>query len=225
MISVKVDDDIFFSEMNNVLGYAKGFLEGVERGKAEFYHSIAKDAINIFKEFVDQQARVDPYMYHHIYEWYRQGSPDSRLFDIEYTVGNGGLTFNGVLTQSKSIKNGSNVPFYNKATIMEKGIPVTIKPNKKALKFNVGSEEVFVSGPITVDHPGGTRVTGAFENIFKIFFEQNFRQSVLDVTGITRYLSNPTAFKYNFSSSKVGGKAKGIEVGYNWIKNAGGLSV
>jgi hypothetical protein len=225
MISIEFDDKKFFNDMLNVIGYSKGFLEGIEKGKEEFYKAIANDGIQIFKEFVDQQARIDPYMYHHIYEWYKQGSPDSRLFDVEYIVSNGGLTFNGILTQSISVKNGSNVPFYNKAKIMERGIPITINPTKKALKFNVGSEEVFVSGPITIDHPGGTRVAGSFENIFRIFFEQHFKQSVLDVTGITRYLSNPSTFKYNFSSAKVGGKAKGTEVGYNWITNAGGLSV
>ena len=45
------------------------------------------------------------------------------------------------------------------------------------------------------------------------------------MTGITRYLSNPTVFKTNFASAKTGGKAKGVEVGYNWITKAGDLIV
>lgn len=226
MITIEFDDKLFYKEISNIVGYSEGFLQGVEKGKSSFLKSIATDAIEIAKNFIDQQARIDPQMYHHIYEWYREGSPESRLFDIDYIAIEGGLSFRGSLSQSKSIKNGSNTPFYNKAIVMEKGISVTIKPTKaKALRFNVGSEEVFVSGPVVVDNPGGTRVVGAFENIFNLFFTQHFRQSVLDITGITHYLQNPKQYRDGLRMAKTGGHAKGVEVGYNWIANAGGINV
>lgn len=226
MITIKFDDKKFFQEMMNVVGYSEGFAEGVEKGKKDFLESIAENSIEIFKEFVDQQARIDPQMYHHIYEWYQEGSPDARLFDLEYSASHGGLTFFGTLKQSSSIKAGSSTPFYNKATIMENGISVTITPKKsKALKFNVGTENVFVSGPVTVDNPGGPLVQGSYQRIFETFFKQHFTQAVLDATGIRRYLSNPRAFKDNLSSAKTMGKAKGVQVGYNWITRAGDLSV
>jgi hypothetical protein len=226
MISARIDDKKFFKDMSNILGYSEGFLEGIQKGKKEFLESIAKEGIEIFKEFVDQQARVDPDMYHHIYEWYREGSPDSRLFDIEYAVNNGGLTFFGQFTQSSSVSAGSSTPFYDKARIMEYGIPVTIKPKKaKVLSFNVGEDSVFTKNPITIDKPGGPLVTGSFNRIFDIFFKDHFRQSVLEITGIRKYLSNPISYKQNLSAGKNLGKAKGIQVGYTWITEAGGLNV
>lgn len=226
MITIKFDDRLFFREMENILGYSEGFLEGAEKAKPIFLKEIGKNAIEIAKQFIDQQARVDPQMYHHIYEWYMEGNINGRLFDIDYYVKDGGLTFFGTLTQSKTIKNGSTTPFYNKASIMERGVSVTIKPTTaKALRFNVGNEEVFVSGPVVVDNPGGTRVVGSFERIFDIFFKEHFSQSVLDMTGIRSYLGNAKPYSQNLRAAKTGGKAKGLEVGYNWIANAGGLSV
>ena len=226
MITVKFDDKQFFRDMENILGYSEGFLEGAEKAKPEFAKAIAKDTIEILKQFIDQQARVSPEMYHHIYEWYMEGSPEGRLFDIDYSVSGGGISFYGTLKQSTSIKNGSNVPFYNKATIMEKGISVRIKPKTaKALKFNIGTEDIFVSGPVLIDNPGGTRVVGSFERIFINFFKDHFRQSVLEATGIRKYLSNTKPYNDNLRAAKTGGKAKGLEVGYNWIANAGGLNV
>lgn len=226
MITMQFDDKAFFREMTNIAQYSEGFLDGVEKGKSAFAKSIAKDAIEIFKEFVDQNARVDERMYHHIYEWYQTGSPEARLFDIEYIESNGGLTFSGTFSQSKSLQNGSSTPFYDKARIMENGISVTIKPVKsKVLSFNVEGEQVFTPNPINVQNPGGTHQLHAFEHIFDLFFKEHFVQSVLELTGIRKYLQNPKAYKDNLYSGKNSGKLKGQEVGYNWIANAGGLSV
>jgi len=225
MISSTINDREFFKDMNNIIGYMNGFVEGAEIGKDKFLNSLAKNGIQIFKEFVDQQARVDPKMYHHIYEWYQTGAASGRLFDIDYSIENSGLTFNGTLSQSASIKSGSNVPFYDKARIMENGISVTIKPKTaKALKFNNGADDIFVSGQVTVENPGGIAVVGAFENIFELFFTQHFRQSVLELTGIKKYLESSRDFKDNFRYAKTQGKQKGINVGYNWITRAGDLS-
>lgn len=226
MITIQFDDKTFFKDMVNILGYSEGFLDGAKKAEPALLNSIGKEAIQISKDFIDQQARIDPNMYHHIYEWYMEGSATGRLFDIEYIAKDGGLTFFGTLQQSKSIKDGSTTPFYSKASIMEKGISVTINPrNKKVLRFNDGTEEIFVSGSVVVKNPGGTRTIGSFERIFDTFFKEHFRQSVLDMTGISKYLSNAKPFSDNIRSAKSGGKTKGIEVGYNWIANAGGLNV
>ena len=226
MISMQFDDRVFFKELNNVLGYAEGYLQGVKEGRNIFLEKIAHNSVKIFKDFVDQNARVDPQMYHHIYEWYQEGHPEARLFDIEYSVSGGGISFNGTFSQSSSIANGATVPFYNKAEVMERGLPIVIKPIKaNVLNFKVGTEDVFTSKPIMIDHPGGTHVMGSFDHIFKLFFKEHFTQSVLDMTGIRQYLQKSSAFKDNFKNSKIGGKTKGIEVGYNWISKAGDLIV
>lgn len=210
----------------NITGYSEGFLRGAELGTEKLADSLARNAVEIFKDFVDQQARVDQQMYHHIYEWYQVGNPGARLFDINYAVSGGGISFDGTFTQSISVSNGSNQPFYNKAKIMEQGLPVTISPvNASVLTFNIDGQQIFTPNSITVEHPGGTHVMGSFERLFDLFFKEHFRQSVLDVTGITKYLSNARAYKDNFKAAKTGGKAKGVEVGYNWITKAGDLSV
>ena len=63
------------------------------------------------------------------------------------------------------------------------------------------------------------------KNIFRIFFTEHFKQSVLEITGIRQYLMNPIDFKMNFGSAKTQGKTKGVQVGYNWITKAGDLNV
>ena len=109
---------------------------------------------------------------------------------------------------------------------MERGIPITIKPvNASVLSFNIGGEQIFTPNQVTIENPGGVHVMGSFERIFDMFFKQHFKQSVLDMTGITKYLSNAKPYKDNIRSAKTGGKAKGIQVGYNWIAKAGDLSV
>lgn len=226
MITIQFDDKTFFREMTNIAQYSEGFLNGVNNGKSAFAKSIGRDAIEVFKQFVDQNARADEKMYHHIYEWYQTGSPEARLFDVEYVEYDGGLTFNGTFSQSKTLQNGSMTPFYNKAEIMENGIPVTIKPVKsKVLSFNVDGEQIFTPNAVDVQNPGGTHQLHAFEHIFDLFFKEHFKQSVLELTGIKEYLQNPKVYKDNLHSAKTGGKSKGEQIGYDWIANAGGLSV
>jgi len=226
VISVKFDDRTMFKDLSNIVKYSEGFLLGAELGKEKLAESIARNAIEIFKEFVDQNARVDQEMYHHIYEWYQEGSPNARLFDVEYTARDGGISFNGTFSQSRSLSRNSTTPFYNKAEVMERGLSITIKPVRaKVLSFSIDGEQVFTPNPITVQNPGGSQVMGSFERIFDLFFKQHFKQSVLDMTGITKSLSNAKAYKDNFKSGKSGGKARGVEVGYNWITKAGDLNV
>lgn len=224
-MKVTFEDTLFFKDMNNIMKYSEGYLDGVQRGKGRFLEQIGQDTIKIMKNFIDQQARVDQQMYHHIYEWYQTGNPEGRLYDIEVQTQGGGLTFNGQLSQSKSIQDGSHTPFYNKAEIMEKGIPVRIKPNRaQALVFTVGDKKVFTKNEVLVNNPGGTHVVGSFERIFKLFLEQHFRQSVLESTGIAEYLRNSKAYKNNLQSGRRNGRSAGVQAGYNWITGAGGVN-
>jgi hypothetical protein len=225
MINMTFQDTNFFKDMNNVMQYSEGYLEGIHKGKTNFLKQIGEDTIKLMKQFIDQQARADHQMYHHIYEWYQTGNPEARLYEILFEVNGGGLSLNGELTQSKSIQDGSHTPFYNKARIMEEGIPVRIKPKRASvLAFTVGDQKVFTKNEVLVNDPGGTHVVGSFENIFKLFIEQHFRQSVLESTGIAEYLRTSNAYKNNLQSGKTGGKSVGIDVGYNWITRAGGIN-
>ena len=212
----------FKKEMNNIVNYSVGFLEGVHKGKTSFLKVLGMETVEIMKEFIDSNARVNPEMLHHVYEWTMTGSPNARLYDISYTTSNLGLSFRSSFSQSTSIKNGSRTPFYDKARIMEYGIPVTIRPRvAQVLAFEENGEAVFTQGPIKVLNPGGTEVEGGFEKVFDMFFNRYFSQAFLRTSGIAKYLENPEVYKKNMQSGKRMGKAKGISTGYRWIANAG----
>jgi hypothetical protein len=212
----------FKKDMNNIVDYSVGFLEGVQRGKTVFLKTLGMETVEIMKEFIDSNARVNPEMLHHVYEWTMTGSPDARLYDISYTTSNLGLSFRSSFSQSTSIKDGSRTPFYDKARIMEYGIPVTIRPKvAQVLAFDDNGKTVFTRGPVQVMNPGGTEVQGGFEKVFDMFFNKYFSQAFLRTSGVGKYLENPQVYKKNMPSGKRMGKAKGLSTGYRWIANAG----
>jgi hypothetical protein len=219
---VLMNDSMFKKEMKNIINYSVGFLEGAQAGKTQFLSNMGKLTTEILKEYIDSNARVNPKALHHIYEWYKVGSPDARLYDINYTISNLGLSFVSTLKQSTSIKDGSSVPFYNKAKIMEEGTPVIIKPNKSSvLVFEDNGETVFTKGKVVVTKPGGNETTGSFEKVVDVFFNKYFTQAFLKTSGIQTYLSNPVVYSRNLKAGKSSGRSKGMQVGYRWIANAG----
>lgn len=221
-MKVKIDDAKFMREMDNILKFSTGFLDGIQLGKKEFLNNLGQEAIEVLKEYIDVNARLTPGALHHIYEWNQIGSPAARLFDINYTVSGLGLSISSTFSQSRSVKQGSNVPFYNKANIMENGIPVTISPKKKGtLVFEDNGQTVFTKSPVTVKDPGGKDVQGAYERVFDSFFNNYFTQSFIKASGIMDYIANADVYKKNLSKGKSLGRSYGISVGYKWIANAG----
>jgi hypothetical protein len=221
MIKMKIDSRKFNKDMNNIMQYSFGFLDGVQRGKKAFYNILGPQIAELASQFIDSNSKVSPDLLHHIYEWERVGSPKSRLFDITPIVSNLGITFNSSLKQSQSIKKGSKVPFYNKAQIMEDGVAVTIKPVRaQALRFEVGGEEIYTTSEVVVENPGG-QTQGQFKNVVANFFNVYFRQSFFQASGIKQYLENPVIYKKNLQRGKDRGRSEGIKTGYRWIVSAG----
>ena len=222
MITVRMNETSLIKDLNNIVNYSLGFLDGVQKGKRAFLNNLGKGIKEVLELFIDSSARTNPQALHHVYEWYKTGSPDARLFDISYSVSNFGLSFSSSFKQSKSIKEGSYTPFYNKAKIMEDGVPVIIEPKRSSvLVFDDNGETIFTKGPVEVLNPGGTQVQGSFEQTLNIFFKRYFTQVFLKTSGVDKYLSNPTVYKKNLSKGKAGGKAVGVSTGYSWIANAG----
>jgi len=219
---VRVNTAMFKKEMQNIVNYSIGFLEGIQRGKVIFLKTLGMQTVETMKAYLDASARVNPAILHHVYEWYRVGSPEARLYDIKYTVSGLGLSFNSTFKQSASIKEGSSVPFYNKAFIMENGIPVTIRPVRaEALSFEIDGEQIFTKSEVVVDNPGGVAAEGGFEKTFDSFFNKYFTQAFLRSSGVAQYLENPITYKNNLPAGKRGGRPIGIQTGYRWIANAG----
>lgn len=216
---VSVDTKQFKKDMNNIVEYSLGYLDGIKAGKSVFFKNLGLNMKEVLEKYIDSNARVNPKALHHIYEWSKTGSPDARLYDINYTVSNLGLSFTTNFKQSLSIKDGSNVPFYDKARIMEQGTSVVIKSN--LLVFEEDGQTIFTKNSIVVDNPGGEATTGAFEKTIDSFFTKYFTQAFLRSSGVAQYLENPVLYKSNIASGKKIGRLKGVSVGYKWITNAG----
>lgn len=211
----------FEKQMTNIVNYSTGFIDGVKSGKKIFLNNLGKESIVLLGKYIDASARSNPEALHHVYEWHKVGSPSARLFDLDYTVSNLGLSLFGTFKQSNSIKDGSYTPFYNKAFIMENGIPVTIRPRGSGvLAFEVDGEDIFTSKEVDVDNPGGDAVNGSFERVFDEFMTQYFRQSILQTSGIYSYIKRPTVFKQDLAAGAKLGRSKGIQTGFKWITNA-----
>jgi hypothetical protein len=221
VLQAKIDTQQFMKDMNNIVQYSTGFLDGIQTGKKEFMNKLGEGTINALGQYIDAHARMNPRLLHHVYEWYQTGSPSSRLFDLEYTVSNLGLSIKSTFRQSTTVAKDSTKPFYDKARIMENGIPVTIRPRgAQSLKFTVGGKTVFSKGPITVYRPGGDGVAGQYERIFDEFMNQYFTQAFLHSSGVFKYLQNPVLYKNNFAQGAKGGAGVGKKTGYRWIANA-----
>jgi hypothetical protein len=212
---------MFTAQMNNIVNYSFGFLEGVQKGKKIFLDKLGKGVIEALSQYVDVEARSNPKALHHVYEWNQTGSPTSRLFNLNYTVSNVGLSINSTFKQSRTVSENMTAPFYNKAKIMEEGIPVTIAPTRaQVLRFSGANGEVFTKKPIKVDSPGGEEVVGSFESVVDIFLSRYFKQSFLRASGLYDYIKKPTLYKTNFKAGSRMGKSKGVETGFKWIANA-----
>lgn len=222
MMKISINSVQFRKDMDNILEYSYGFLDGVQKGKTRFFQNLGNSVSEMLNKFIDSNARINEQALHHVYEWYQVGSPEARLFNINYKISNAGLTFVTSFKQSDTIKNGSKTPFYDKAKIMEEGISVTIEPkNSDVLVFESDGEEVFTKNPVTVDNPGGEATAGSFEKTIDTFFSKYFTQAFLRSSGIYDYLSNPLIYKKNFEAGKRSGRSKGIDTGYKWMVNAG----
>lgn len=225
MIKLNIDTKGLTKDLNNIMEYSLGFLEGVESGKKAFLQNLGASTVEVLKQFIDSMARTDPDTLHHVYEWHQTGSPEARLFDIDYIVTGAGLSLNSTFRQSNSVKNGSNTPFFDKARIMEDGIPVQIRPkNVSVLAFDVNGESVFTSKEITVNNPGGLEVQGSYEKAFDIFIDRYFSQAFLNSSGIIGKLSDISVYRENLKRGARSGKQYGKSLGYRWIANAGVVS-
>lgn len=215
-----LDTASFLKTMNNVVGYSVGFVEGAQQGKRLMLDTLGKGVIEALARYVDVNAKMNPRALHHMYEWYQEGSPAARLFDLQYTVSNLGLSVGSTFRQSSSASKNSSRPFYDKARIMEQGIPVTIVPKSSGvLVFEDNGQTVFTKRPITIFNPGGIETEGSYERVFDEFMNSYFKQSFLSASGLFDYIKRPNVFKKELPTGAKFGKQTGKSVGYKWIAN------
>jgi hypothetical protein len=187
-------------------------------------NAIGKKTVESLKAFIDSNARANPAMLHHIYEWGRTGSPNARLFEINYKVNSRNVSFSTEFSQSQKVKRGSSEPFENKAEVMESGKTLVISPrNSEVLSFEDNGEQIFTKNSVVVSSPGGPEVAGSYQRVLDSFFNNYFSQSFLQSSGISKYIQSPLDYKKNFRAGARAGRSLGVSTGYQWVSKAGSL--
>lgn len=218
---VKFDTRRFAKTMNNIVEYSYGFLDGTQQGKKVFLDKLGRQVIESLGQYIDINAKANPNALHHIYEWYRVGSPAARLFDIDYVVNKNGLALFSNFRQSQTVSADGTVPFYNKAQIMELGKTVVIKPRSGGvLRFESGGDTVYTKKNVVVRNPGGNDVQGSYEEVFNEFMLRYFKQSFIRASGLYDYIKKPVIYKRNIRQGAKIGRSKGVSTGFSWIANA-----
>jgi hypothetical protein len=188
--------------------------------KSTIFNQIEKD----FGQYIDSQARTKPTSLHHVYEWNKVGSPTARLFNLRM-VDTGGLSFritrdfkvSKSAVPSKNKKQKRRYVFANKASVMEEGMPVVIRPQSaERLVFEMDGRTVFMpkGTSVTVKRPGGRAATNQFSLSYGRFFGGQLVNSSIKSSGfqrifnakIARALNVPINIKkvqYSFSAGKI----------------------
>lgn len=212
MVYMKLDMSDFNKKMTGLLEYAEGFLETLKGAEAEASASTADIAIESAYVFVDSMARMYPERLHHVYEWGRAGVPDARLFKLTKIQAGKAIEIKSTFLQEMLPSPGSKQVFHNKAATMEAGRPLTIRPvNSEFLVFEGDAGTIFTKSPVTVPHPGGMAVAGAFANTMGNF-QLHFENTYMRVTLVEKVRKIGHFFKPSTKiMTKSGGRAAAIK--------------
>jgi len=185
------------------------------------------DQINLdFGNYIDSLARSKPKSLHHVYEWKKSGNKTARLFKLNKSA-QLGLSFgiNYEFLPSKSMVPSSSGRrrhvFANKASIIEQGKPLVIRPkNAERLVFQIDEETIFMpkGASVTVKRPGGSGATNQFTLAHSRFFSGNLVNDSIKRSGfqklfnssITKALRVPSNIKkvqYSFSANTIRSQA------------------
>lgn len=204
----------------NVLGKLTSNQSFQNLFKTTIFNQINKD----FGEYIDSSARVKPKSLHHVYEWNKVGSSESRLFKINRMDADG-LSFriNYEFKLSKSSVPNTNKKqkkkyiFANKASVMEAGMPIVIRPKSaERLVFELDGITVFMpkGSSVTVQSPGGRGSSHQFSLAYGKFFGGQLVNNSIKNSGfqkifgskMNKALSTPIGIRkvqYSFSPGKI----------------------
>jgi hypothetical protein len=220
---VSFDTKNFTKTITNIVKYSEGFIAEAKRNESSLAKGVAELSVDVFYDYLDGLARTHPGMLHHVYEWGQVGNPAERLFELTTKVSGKYVEVAANFLQSSSVSENSNEPFYNKAEIMEDGVPVVINQvNAKALFFVVDGEEFFRLGPIVILNPGGEATRGSFVKAFNEFYNQYFEDVFLQSIRFYDKLRNPKQYSayVKASSKSQNAYSLGKNAGLAWIRGA-----
>jgi len=153
------------------------------------------------------------------------GNPTARLVDLGVISSGRGSTITAEFLQSQTVKDGSKEPFYDKAEVMEEGIPVVIREKEaQALFFEIDGLEYFRMGPITVLNPGGAETRGGFVSVFEEFYNNYLTQVYLRAIKFYKHFESPKEYEKNFKSALKSTNATSIGkmTALSWISKLPG---
>jgi hypothetical protein len=195
--------------------------------QSKFQSVIFKQLEQDFNLYLDSQARMNPKSLHHMYEWKKVGNPKSRLFKLNITETNGlsfkiGSTFLPSKSSVPNTFNKNRYVFANKASIMEAGMPVIIRPKSaERLVFETSTGVVYMpkGASVTVTRPGGGKATGRFQIAYARFFTGNLVSLSIKKSGfqqlfnssLTKAMKLPAdvkKVKYSFTANSLNMQAE-----------------
>jgi len=188
--------------------------------KTTIFNQIEKD----FGEFIDSSARIKPTALHHVYEWNKSGQETARLFKIKRLDAEGlsfrvGYDFklSKTAVPSKNKKQKKKYIFENKASVMEAGMPVIIRPRSaERLVFELNGTTVFMpkGSSVTVRSPGGRASSNQFRLHYGRYFGGQLVNNSIKASGfqqifntkMSKALSTPAGIRkvqYSFTAGKI----------------------
>jgi len=222
MYKVKMDGREAKKMLKSLVEYTDGFITETKAQESMIMARLSKASVDEFYDYMDQLARVNPGMLHHVYEWGRVGDPNSRLFQLKRALGKKTAVIEADFLQSETPTNTSDQVFYDKARIMEDGITVSIQEvEAEALFFEVDGTEYFRTGPIIVENPGGPEVRGSFVKAFEEFYGRYFEEVYLRAIRYYQYFMDAKPYEQNFSSAIKSSDPRGIgrKTALSWVMN------
>lgn len=228
MIGVRIDAKDLIRTLQNTVDYSKGFVTEVKRLEPRLTKKVSDLSIDVFYEYLDGLARSHPGMLHHVYEWGQTGDPFGRLYELTQQVKGNTSTIVSNFLSSDSISDNGTEPFYDKAAIMEEGIPVIVtEKDASILFFEIDGVEFFRKGPIYIANPGGTEVRGSFLKAFNEFYTKYFNEFYLQSIGFYNHFSSPEEFSKNFNNAvrSRGALNYGKRSALSWIEKSTGDNV
>lgn len=220
-----VIQDNTVAKVSALLYYQASVVSKLTKNKAfinKFNKTIYDQIASDFGLYIDAKARTQPKSFHHVYEWNKVGKPTGRLFTLNKIDAKGlGFRMSYDFKQSKTLvptkKGKHRHVFPNKATIMESGKPVVIRPrNSERLVFDVNGYTVFMpkGKSVLVNKPGGVAVKNSFRMAYQHFFKgqlvnESIRKSKfqnLFSASMSKALKVPTSIKkvqYKFSANSL----------------------
>lgn len=219
--------DSSVAQISAFLYYQSNVLAKLEANSAFqrlFKKTIFTQIDKEFGEYVDSKARIKPKSLHHVYEWNKTGDQKARLFKLRQLDGPGlsfKLDFEYKLSKtsvpSKNKKQRKRYIFANKASVMEEGMPVVIRPKSaERLVFEIDGIPVFMpkGSSVMVKRPGGTASRNQFVLAYSQYFSGPLVSSAIKNSGFQSIFNSKMVkamklpadikkVKYSFSANAV----------------------